>query len=100
MKFTFLGNLYEANLFPIFVDLGQVGGKYRGQFWFKKQLKDFLVPQTSHCLKYRGVQYISTVYRRDDRTVVTDQLKPTNQEIDLFKMLEEIDNTDDQKVTC
>ena len=64
MKFTFLGNRYEANSSQIPVVEGQIVGKYRGQAWTKKHLQQDLISQSFHNLKYRGVKYLSLVYCR------------------------------------
>ncbi len=62
MQFTFLGNGYEANSFPILVVEGQIGGKYRGQAWRTKHLQKDLISQPFHNLKYRDVKYLGFVY--------------------------------------
>jgi Domain of unknown function (DUF4278) len=75
MKLTFLGNHYEANSSPIPVVEGEIGGKYRGQAWFRKNLKEVLIPQSCHCLKYRGIEYLGNIYSRGDKTSISVALK-------------------------
>lgn len=69
------------NLSSLPVFTGQIGGKYRGQFWLKKYLKERLTPQSGHRLKYRGVEYIGAVYSRSDKTSGTVGSKLTFQPI-------------------
>ena len=42
----------------------QIGGKYRGLLWRKKNLQQALISQPFHNLQYRGVKYLGFVYSR------------------------------------
>jgi hypothetical protein len=85
MQLTFLGVRYQANLSSLSVLKGRIGGKYRGQFWFKNHLKEKPTPQPVYRLKYRGVEYLGAVYNRSDKTSSTVTLKVPSQQIDLLQ---------------
>ncbi len=77
MKLTFLGNHYEANSSTIPVVEGEISGKYRSQVWFRKNVKEVLIPQSCHCLKYRGIEYLGNIYSRGDKTLISVASKLT-----------------------
>lgn len=82
MQLTFLGATYSINLSSIPVFEGKMCGKYRGQYWVKKHLKEMLNPRPLHRLKYRGVEYIGSVYIRSDLTSDTVASTLTSKQID------------------
>jgi len=59
MKLSYRGKAYEYNQPTLEVTEGEILGRYRGSFWRCHTLSELPVPQASHNLKYRGVDYAS-----------------------------------------
>lgn len=96
MQLTFLGNRYEANSSPIPVVEGQRSGKYRGQAWLGKHFKELLIPQSDHRLKYRGVEYLGTIYSRGNKTTVSVASELIAKQIDSPQVFQRIKNTENK----